>query len=40
MAANISAYITEAVERLAPGDSETLPDRRYAKFRRIGVFAE
>ncbi|MDR1971188.1 MAG: acetyl-CoA carboxylase carboxyltransferase subunit alpha [Treponema sp.] len=40
MAANISAYITEAADRLSALDRDTLPDRRYAKFRRIGAFAE
>jgi acetyl-CoA carboxylase carboxyl transferase subunit alpha len=39
-AANISAYIAEAAERLSALDRETLPDRRYAKFRRMGIFSE
>ncbi|MDR2629786.1 MAG: acetyl-CoA carboxylase carboxyltransferase subunit alpha [Spirochaetaceae bacterium] len=39
-AANISAYLTEAVERLSVADPRILPDRRYAKFRKIGSFSE
>jgi acetyl-CoA carboxylase carboxyl transferase subunit alpha len=40
MASAIAAYLGEAVERLSAADRETLPDRRYAKFRRIGVFTD
>jgi acetyl-CoA carboxylase carboxyl transferase subunit alpha len=39
-AAAIAAYISAAVERLSALDRLTLPDRRYAKFRKIGVFTE
>jgi acetyl-CoA carboxylase alpha subunit len=40
MAANISAYIAEVAERLSAPDRETLPNRRYAKFRRMGIFSK
>jgi acetyl-CoA carboxylase carboxyl transferase subunit alpha len=39
-AANISAYLGEAVQRLSGIERHTLPDRRYAKFRKIGSFTE
>jgi acetyl-CoA carboxylase carboxyl transferase subunit alpha len=40
MAANIFAYLSEALNRLAGEDVKTLPEKRYDKFRRIGVFRE
>jgi acetyl-CoA carboxylase carboxyl transferase subunit alpha len=39
-AANIAAYLHGAAERLAAQDPQTLPESRYAKFRRIGRFTE
>ena len=37
-AANIAAWLRDALGRLTAEDSETLPEKRYAKFRKIGVF--
>jgi acetyl-CoA carboxylase carboxyl transferase subunit alpha len=39
-AARIAAYLGEAVERLSSADPHTLPEGRYAKFRKIGSFTE
>jgi acetyl-CoA carboxylase carboxyl transferase subunit beta len=39
-AKNISAYLLDAVKRISAEDSETLPEKRYCKFRNIGVFSE
>jgi acetyl-CoA carboxylase carboxyl transferase subunit alpha len=39
-AANIAAYLQDAVERFAAVDPDRLLEARYAKFRKIGVFAE
>lgn len=39
-AANIAAYLQGAAERLADRAPQTLPESRYAKFRRIGRFTE
>ncbi|MCR4780194.1 MAG: acetyl-CoA carboxylase carboxyltransferase subunit alpha [Ruminiclostridium sp.] len=40
MSENISDYISDALTRLCPVDINVLLERRYKKFRRIGVFAE
>lgn len=37
---NISEYLMDAVSRLSAVDTDTLLDKRYDKFRRIGVFSE
>ncbi|MBQ3841820.1 MAG: acetyl-CoA carboxylase carboxyltransferase subunit alpha [Ruminiclostridium sp.] len=37
---NISDYLSEAIPRLKSTDIDTLLERRYNKFRKIGVFAE
>ena len=39
-AENIAEYLTEAISRISACDTETLLDRRYNKFRKIGVFNE
>ncbi|GHV94109.1 acetyl-coenzyme A carboxylase carboxyl transferase subunit alpha [Spirochaetia bacterium] len=39
-ASNIAGWLRGAVNRLRAEDPETLPDKRYAKFRKIGVFSE
>jgi acetyl-CoA carboxylase carboxyl transferase subunit alpha len=39
-ARNIEVYVKNAVKRLAALNSESLPERRYQKFRKIGVFRE
>lgn len=39
-AMNISDYLFEAVPRLAALDTDTLLERRYEKFRKIGMFNE
>lgn len=39
-AENIGEYLAEAVPRLKATDIDTLLERRYNKFRKIGVFAE
>jgi acetyl-CoA carboxylase carboxyl transferase subunit alpha len=38
--ANIAAWLRSALGRLAAEDPEILPEKRYAKFRKIGVFSE
>lgn len=37
---NISEYLLEAVTRLSALDTDTLLEKRYQKFRKIGVFSE
>ena len=39
-AQNISEYLTEAVARLKEIPTEELLEKRYEKFRKIGVFSE
>ena len=39
-AENIAEYLTEAIPRLTKINTEDLLNRRYEKFRRIGVFSE
>ncbi len=39
-AMNISDYLCEAVPRIMKFDTDTLLDKRYEKFRRIGIFSE
>jgi acetyl-CoA carboxylase carboxyl transferase subunit alpha len=39
-AANIAAWLRDALGRLRTEDPGGLPDRRYLKFRKIGVFSE
>ena len=39
-AMNISDYLFEAVPRLAALDTDNLLERRYEKFRKIGMFNE
>jgi len=39
-AKNISAFLTEAVSKLIKEDFNNLPEKRYQKFRKIGVFTE
>lgn len=39
-AENIAEYLTEAISRISAFDTEELLDRRYNKFRKIGVFNE
>jgi acetyl-CoA carboxylase carboxyl transferase subunit alpha len=39
-ASNIAAWLREALSRLEREDYDTLPEKRYAKFRAIGVFSE
>jgi len=39
-AKNIAAFLTETLAKLMKEDFKTLPDRRYKKFRKIGVFTE
>ncbi|MDR3334621.1 MAG: acetyl-CoA carboxylase carboxyltransferase subunit alpha [Treponema sp.] len=39
-AQNIAAYLSDAVARFSGVNSDVLPERRYAKFRRIGIFSE
>ena len=39
-AANIAAWLRAALGRLAAEAPETLPEKRYAKFRKTGVFTE
>ncbi|MDR1288479.1 MAG: acetyl-CoA carboxylase carboxyltransferase subunit alpha [Treponema sp.] len=36
-ASNIAAWMRDALRRLSMADPETLPEKRYQKFRRIGV---
>jgi acetyl-CoA carboxylase carboxyl transferase subunit alpha len=39
-ATHIAAWLRAALARLAAEDPETLPEKRYAKFRNTGVFTE
>jgi acetyl-CoA carboxylase carboxyl transferase subunit alpha len=39
-AKNLADYLTGAVDRFAGSDFDDLPRKRYAKFRRIGIFSE
>ncbi|MDR0584340.1 MAG: acetyl-CoA carboxylase carboxyltransferase subunit alpha [Treponema sp.] len=39
-AANIAAWLRNALNRLSAEDPEYLPEKRYQKFRKIGVFSE
>ncbi|MCL2186465.1 MAG: acetyl-CoA carboxylase carboxyltransferase subunit alpha [Treponema sp.] len=39
-ARNISAFLTETAVKLMKNDFNTLPEKRYQKFRKIGVFTE
>lgn len=39
-AMNISDYLCEAVERITKFDNDTLLEKRYEKFRKIGIFSE
>ncbi len=39
-AMNISDYLCEAVERIMKFDTDTLLEKRYEKFRKIGIFSE
>ncbi|MDR3341862.1 MAG: acetyl-CoA carboxylase carboxyltransferase subunit alpha [Treponema sp.] len=39
-AQNIAAYLTDTVARFSAVDIDTLPERRYTKFRKIGIFSE
>ncbi|MDR0442724.1 MAG: acetyl-CoA carboxylase carboxyltransferase subunit alpha [Treponema sp.] len=39
-AKNIGGWLTETVSRLLKENREALPERRYKKFRKIGVFTE
>jgi len=39
-ASNISAFLVETVNRLIKEDFNLLPEKRYQKFRKIGVFTE
>ncbi|GHV48046.1 hypothetical protein AGMMS49546_38250 [Spirochaetia bacterium] len=39
-AKNISAYLLDAVKRLSAEENETLPEKRYRKFRSMGIFSE
>ncbi len=39
-AENISHYLSEVLQRLAAYDTEELLEKRYNKFRKIGVFSE
>jgi acetyl-CoA carboxylase carboxyl transferase subunit alpha len=39
-AVNIAAYLRNALNRFAGEDPEELPEKRYQKFRKIGVFSE
>jgi acetyl-CoA carboxylase carboxyl transferase subunit alpha len=39
-ASHIASWLGGALSRLAAEDPETLPGRRYGKFRKIGVFSE
>ncbi|MDR1586036.1 MAG: acetyl-CoA carboxylase carboxyl transferase subunit alpha [Treponema sp.] len=39
-AANIAAWLRDALSRLCPENREELPEKRYRKFRKIGVFSE
>jgi acetyl-CoA carboxylase carboxyl transferase subunit alpha len=38
--ANIASWLRSVLPRLAAENAESLPDKRYAKFRKIGVFVE
>jgi acetyl-CoA carboxylase carboxyl transferase subunit alpha len=39
-AANIAAWLRSALPRLCRENREELPEKRYQKFRKIGVFSE
>jgi acetyl-CoA carboxylase carboxyl transferase subunit alpha len=39
-AKNIKAFLTETVNKLIKEDFKSLPEKRYQKFRKIGVFTE
>jgi acetyl-CoA carboxylase carboxyl transferase subunit alpha len=39
-AKNISTFLTETVNKLMKEDKKGLPEKRYKKFRKIGVFTE
>jgi acetyl-CoA carboxylase carboxyl transferase subunit alpha len=39
-ASNISSWLGETVSRLMKEDFKALPEKRYQKFRKIGVFTE
>lgn len=39
-AANIAAWLRNALDRLSAESPECLPEKRYQKFRKIGVFSE
>ncbi|WP_461255217.1 acetyl-CoA carboxylase carboxyltransferase subunit alpha [Treponema sp. R80B11-R83G3] len=39
-AKNIKAFLTETVSKLIKEDFKSLPEKRYQKFRKIGVFTE
>jgi acetyl-CoA carboxylase carboxyl transferase subunit alpha len=39
-AANIAAWLRTALNRLSEAEAESLPEQRYLKFRKIGVFSE
>jgi acetyl-CoA carboxylase carboxyl transferase subunit alpha len=39
-AKNISAFLVETVNKLMKEDFKGLPEKRYQKFRKIGVFTE
>jgi len=39
-ASNIAAWLRDALSRLEREDYDSLPEKRYAKFRAIGVFSE
>jgi acetyl-CoA carboxylase carboxyl transferase subunit alpha len=40
MVKNLSHYLNGALARFSAEDYETLPEKRYLKFRKIGVFSE
>ncbi|GHV84459.1 hypothetical protein AGMMS50230_00670 [Spirochaetia bacterium] len=39
-AKNLSAFLLETLKRLTAEEPETLPEKRYSKFRAIGIFSE
>jgi acetyl-CoA carboxylase carboxyl transferase subunit alpha len=39
-AKNLSAFLQDALGRLSGEERETLPEKRYQKFRKIGIFSE
>jgi len=40
IAANISAFLKETVAKLMKENFKGLPEKRYQKFRKMGVFSE